>query len=71
MEPPSIPFAAPSAMDLVILVLVMAIVGFLVWLVTTQIPMPPYWATAIQVIAVVVLVLWLLGRFVTIPNVLR
>jgi len=58
-------------MDLVILVLVMAIVGFLVWLVTTQIPMPPYWATAIQVIAVVVLVLWLLGRFVTIPNVLR
>jgi len=58
-------------MDLLMILLVVVIVGFIVWLVTTNIPMPPVWATAIQVIALVVMLLWVLSRFVAIPNVLR
>ncbi|HWN86285.1 MAG TPA: hypothetical protein VNN99_14070 [Vicinamibacterales bacterium] len=58
-------------MDLLMILLVVVIIGFVVWLVTTNIPMPPVWATAIQVIALVVMLLWVLTRFVAIPNVLR
>lgn len=58
-------------MDLIILVLVLCLVGFLVWLLTTKIPMPPAWATAIQVIALIALILYVLTRLVSIPNVLR
>jgi hypothetical protein len=57
-------------MDLIILVLVLAIVGFLIYLITSYIPMPPAWATAIQVLALVCLVLYLLSRFIHLPNVL-
>ena len=57
-------------MDLIILVLVICLIGFLVWLLTTKIPMPPGWATAIQVIVLVVLVIYVLTRLVHIPNVL-
>jgi len=57
--------------DLLMILLVVVIIGFVVWLVTTNIPMPPVWATAIQVIALVVMLLWVLTRFVAIPNVLR
>ena len=57
-------------MDLIILVLVAVVVGFLVWLLTTQVPMPPAWAKAIQVVSLVVVVLWLLQHLVHIPNVL-
>jgi hypothetical protein len=57
-------------MDLIILVLVIALIGFLVWIITTKIPMPPGWATAIQVLALVVIILFLLSRFVNVPNVL-
>lgn len=57
-------------MDLILLVLVLCLVGFLVWLLTTKIPMPPAWATAIQVFALVVMILFLLARLVSIPNVL-
>lgn len=49
-------------MDLVLLVLVLALVGCLVWLITTKIPMPPLWASAIQLLALAVLVLYLLAR---------
>lgn len=58
-------------MDLIVLVLVAALIGFLVWLLTTKVPMPPAWATAIQVIALVVLILWLLSHVAAIPNVLQ
>ena len=58
-------------MDLIILVLICAVIGFVVWVITTKIPMPPGWATAIQVIALVVLVLFLLSRVIDLPNVLR
>lgn len=57
-------------MDLIILILVIALIGFLVWLITTRVPMPPYWASALQILALVVIILFVLSRFVTLPNVL-
>lgn len=58
-------------MDLIMLVLVLALVGFLVWLITTHIPMPPIFKVAIQIIIVVVVILYLLRRFAgSIPNVM-
>jgi len=57
-------------MDLVILILVVALIGFLVYIITTKVPMPTGWATTLQVLALVVLVLWLLSHFVALPNVL-
>jgi hypothetical protein len=57
-------------MDLVILVLVIALIGFLIYIITAKVPMPPYWATTIQVAALVVIILYVLSRFVNLPNVL-
>ena len=58
-------------MDLVMLVLVIALVGFLVYLITTHIPMPPIFKTAIQIIVVIALILYLIRRFGgSLPNVL-
>jgi hypothetical protein len=57
-------------MDLILLVCVLALVGFLVYVITTQVPMPPGWAKAIQVLALLVILLFLLTRFVNLPNVL-
>jgi hypothetical protein len=37
---------------------------------TTKVPMPPGWATAIQVLVLIVLVLYFVTRFVRLPNVL-
>jgi hypothetical protein len=59
-------------MDLIILVLVAAVIGFVVWIITTKIPMPPVWATVIQVVALLLIALWLLRSVGGgIPNVLR
>jgi membrane-bound metal-dependent hydrolase YbcI (DUF457 family) len=58
-------------MDLVVLLLVVALIGFLVWLITTKIPMPDGWAVALQVVALIVVVIYLLSRFAPIPNLLR
>lgn len=57
-------------MDLIILVLVMALIGFVIYILTTKIPMPPGWAVAIQVLALIVIILYLLSRFTHLPNVL-
>jgi hypothetical protein len=57
-------------MDLIVLVLVVCLIGFLVWLLTTYIPMPPEWARAIQVIALIIVVLYLITRLFNLPNVL-
>ena len=58
-------------MDLVILVVLVALIGFLVFVITTKVPMPPYWALAIQLLALVVIVLFILQRFgAHLPNVL-
>lgn len=57
-------------MDLILLVLVLALVGFLVYVITTKVPMPPGWAAAIQVLALIVILLYIITRFVRLPNVL-
>jgi len=57
-------------MDLIVLVLVIALIGFLVWLITSRVPMPPGWAVALQILALIVIILYLLTRFVDLPNVL-
>lgn len=57
-------------MDLILLIVVCVIIGFVIWLLTTQIPMPPAWARAIQIGALLVMVLYVLTRFVRLPNVL-
>jgi hypothetical protein len=57
-------------MDLIILVLVLCLIGFVIYMLTTKIPMPPFWAQTIQVVAIIVLVLYLITRLFTIPNVL-
>jgi len=58
-------------MDLIVLVLIVALIGFLVYIITTKIPMPPGWATAPQVVALIVIVLYLLSHFIALPNVIR
>jgi hypothetical protein len=58
-------------MDLIVLVVVLVLIGFLVWVLTNSVPMPPVWARAIQVLALVLVILYVLTRIVTIPNVLR
>jgi len=57
-------------MDLIVLVLVLALVGFLVWLITTKIPMDPMFKLAIQIIALIVIILYVLRRFGGLPNVM-
>lgn len=57
-------------MDLLILVLVIVLIGFLIWILTTKVPLPPGWATAIQVLALIVILLYIVTRFVHLPNVL-
>ena len=58
-------------MDLIMLVLVLAIIGFVIWLITTKIPMDPLFRNIIYIVVLIVLVLWLLRRFGgSIPNVM-
>ena len=57
-------------MDLILLIVAIAVVGFVAWLITTYVPMPPGWAKVIQGVTLVVLVLWLLSHLLTVPNVL-
>ena len=57
-------------MSLISLIVSLAVVGFLLWLVLTYIPMPEPFKMVILVIVVLVLVLWLLQVFgVTGPTV--
>lgn len=59
-------------MDLILLVLVIALVGFVVYLITTKIPMPPYWALTLQILALVLLLLYVLRVFgIVLPNLVR
>jgi hypothetical protein len=58
-------------MDLILLVLGLALIGFLVWLITEKIPMAPMFKLGIQIIVAVVVILYLVRRFGgAIPNVL-
>lgn len=59
-------------MDLILLVLGIALLGFIVWLITTKIPMDPMFKYAIQIIVLVVVVIYLIRMLgVHIPNVLH
>jgi hypothetical protein len=58
-------------MDLIVFVLLLCVIGFAVWFLTTKIPMPPYWAGAIQVLALILIALYAFQRLGgRIPNVL-
>jgi xanthosine utilization system XapX-like protein len=58
-------------MDLILLVGVCVLVGFVVWLLTTRVPMPPGWATAIQILALIAVLYFVVTRVIQLPNVLR
>jgi hypothetical protein len=55
-------------MSLITLVLVLAVVGLLVWLLTTYVPMPQPVKTVIIALVVIVLVIWLM-RALGVPDV--
>jgi len=57
-------------MDLLILVLVISVIGFLIWVITTKIPMDPTIRLVIQVLAAVILIIYVLRRLAILPNVL-
>lgn len=50
-------------MPIVTLLVILAIIGVLVWLVNTYIPMAEPWKKAFNVIAIIATVLWLLNVF--------
>ena len=57
-------------MDLITFAVTVALIGFVVWLLVTYVPMPAPIRTALVVIVAIVLVLWALRLFVgPIPSV--
>ncbi len=48
-------------MPLIHLILVITVIGLLVWGVTTLVPMPPHFVRVIQVLALVLVCLWVLS----------
>lgn len=59
-------------MDLLILVLIVALIGFVIWLATEKIPMPAGWKEILQAVALVLLVIFLIMKLLAghLPNVL-
>ena len=55
-------------MTLIGLIVLIAVIGFLVWAVTTLIPMPEHFKRAIYVVALVILVIYLLQVFGLVPD---
>jgi hypothetical protein len=55
-------------MDLISLIVVIAVVGVIVWAVTTYVPMPPPFRNVIILVAVLVVCLWVLSLFVPLPS---
>lgn len=55
-------------MTLIALVVILIIVGVLLWLVNTQIPMDPTIRKILNVVVVIVVVLWLLTVFGILPE---
>ena len=59
-------------MDLIILVLGIALLGLLVYVITTYIPMDPIFKTIIYIVCAVVLVLFVVRQFAgVVPNVIK
>jgi hypothetical protein len=50
-----------SLSALLTILLGLAVVGLIVWIIVTYIPMPPVFKTVIIAIAAIVLIIWLLG----------
>lgn len=57
-------------MDLILLVLFLCLIGYAVYLLTTKIPMLKEWATTIQILALVALLLYVASRLIDLSNVL-
>ena len=58
-------------MDLLIVLFVLALIGYNTWLITEFIPMDPPFKTGIKIVAAVVMILYLFRTFgSSIPNVL-
>lgn len=59
-------------MGLISIVIVLLVVGVLLWLIETQVPMDPSIKTIIRVVVIVVVVLWLvrifLGGDIAVPH---
>ena len=58
-------------MDLILVLIAVVVIGFVCWLITTYVPMPPGWAKVIQGVTLVVLILWFLSHVIVVPNVLN
>jgi len=55
-------------MDLLTLIVTLAVIGFVLWLLVTYVPMPPPFRTALVVLVVLLVVLWVIrstGLFVS------
>jgi hypothetical protein len=50
-------------MPLITVIIVLCVVGLVLWLVNTQIPMPAWLKTTINVVAIVCVGIWLLQAF--------
>lgn len=57
-------------MDLLLLVLAFVLIGYVTYLLTTKIPMPPNYPGAIQLIVLIFMILYVITRVFTLPNVL-
>ena len=57
-------------MDLISLVIVLIVIGVLLWLVNSYIPMDPKIKNILNIVVVIAVVLWILGLFVgPLPNI--
>lgn len=56
-------------MDLIQLVVVLIVIGVLLWLVNTYIPMDGKIKQIINVVVIIAVVLWILGLFVGLPHI--
>lgn len=54
-------------MDLISLIIVIAVVGVIVWALTTYLPMPEHFRRLIILVAILVVALWVLSLFAPIP----
>lgn len=50
-------------MSLIAIIIVLAVVGFLLWLINTYVPMDGKIKNIINIVAIVVIILWLLNVF--------
>ena len=56
-------------MDLIGLIIVLVVVGLILWLVNTYIPMDPKIKSIINVVVVIAVILWLINVFIGIPHI--